>query len=185
MSAAAIAGGMSSGLSNLFIGLSGVNEGTQIQVAGANMAASAFELQGYGSIEAASYNVELDQFKTDRMLSSVNRQFAQLIGTQRTQVAASGLRSSSQSFLAVANETLDALTKESLRIQEDATQRQEAIMFQGSSGLVSALNQSEAAKYQGRIAEYQAGVTKAKAIGSAIGSMGSMAASGMSKGGGK
>lgn len=163
-----------SGLGQGFIGMKGLNQGTAIQVAGANMAADAYVLQGQAAIQAGQYNVDLDRLKTDRMIESVNRQFSQLIGQQRTAMAATGLRSTSKSFLQVANETLNILTNEVVRIKDDAHQRQEAIMFQAAGAKVTALNQASAAAFKGRVAEYQAGVERAKAIGGAIGSAASL-----------
>jgi hypothetical protein len=163
-----------SGIGSGFIGMQGLKQGTAIQVAGANMSADAYTLQGAAAIQAGQYNVQLDQLKTDRMIESVNRQFSQLIGQQRTAMAATGLRSSSKSFLQVANETLNVLTNEVVRIKDDAHQRQEAIMFKAASAKVTALNQASAAAFQGRVAEFQAGVERAKAIGGAIGSAASL-----------
>jgi len=163
-----------SGLGQGFIGMQGLSQGTDIQVAGANMAADAYALQGAAAIQAGQYNIQLDQLKTDRMIESVNRQFSQLIGQQRTAMAATGLRSTSKSFLQVANETLNVLTNEVVRIKDDAHQRQEAIMFKAAGDKVTALNQASAAAFQGRVAEYQAGVERAKAIGGAIASVGSL-----------
>jgi hypothetical protein len=164
-----------SGITSAFIGLQGLSEGTSITVAGANMAADAHVLQGAAAIQAGQYNVELDKLKTDRMIKSVNRQFSSLIGQQRTAMAATGLRSDSKSFLAVADETLNTLSSEVLRIKEDAHQRQEAIMFKAADQRITALNQASAAAFQGRVAEYQAGVQRARAVGGAIGSLGSLA----------
>lgn len=163
-----------SGIGNFILGLRNLDQGTSIQVAGANMAADAYVRQGQAAIAAGQYNVDLDRLKTDRMIESVNRQFSQLIGQQRTAMAATGLRSSSKSFLQVANETLNVLTNEVVRMKDDAHQRQEAIMFQAAGAQVTALNQASAAAFQGRVAEYQAGVYRAKAIGGAIGSIASL-----------
>lgn len=162
------------------LGFSLASAGTGVQVAGANMSADAFRVQGMNAIQAGQYNASLEQLKEQRLVDAANRQFAQLIGNQRTSMAATGLRSDSKSFQMLANETLDVLTNELVRIKDDSHMRQEAIMFGAAQQQVSAFERAQAAAFQGQVAEFQAGVRQAQAIGGAVSSIGSLAAGGLS-----
>jgi len=163
------------------IGFQQAGQGIGVSIAGANMSSDAFKLQGVAAMQAAQYNSQLEQLKSTQLQVSAARQYSELLGQQQTAMAATGLQSSSKSFLMLSNETLDALSSQLVKIKDQSHLTQEAIMFQGAQQKTTALNQAAAAKFQGQVAKYQAQAQQARAIGGAISSVGGVVAGGFSK----
>lgn len=168
---------------NAFLGFDAISDAEDIQVAGYVRSDQGLRQQAAQAIALGQYNVELDRLKTARALEAKQRQFEMMVGAQRTQLAASGLRSSSQSFLEVSNEALTRATKDLLRIKEDADQRQENIMFSAASRENETQQRRQALQFQKEVDQYKAGVKKAKATGNFIKSAGSLLGGAFSGGG--
>lgn len=165
-----------------FQGFSDLSDAKDIQVAGYKIAEKSLDNSATEAIALGQYNSALDSLRTQRAIQAKERMFKRVVGKQRVQQAASGLRGSSQSFLSVANETLAMATRDILRMKEDAEQRQENIMFSAASRATQANQMKQQIQFQKEVDEFRRGVQKAEAIGGFIQQAGSLASGSIDSG---
>jgi hypothetical protein len=133
-----------------------VSQGADLQVMGANMEAQAYRNRGYSAISTANYNQQLEQFALERNLESVGRNLRRVVESQRSSMAASGISSSSDSFLSVMHDTLSEFERQAIDMRTNTRQRQIALIHAGNTASVDFENQARIAEFRGQISAYEA-----------------------------
>lgn len=145
-----------------------MNQGFDLQRQASEMSALGFRQQGAQSKKIAEYNIALDRNTLGRQLDSLSREVSATTGVQRGQMAASGLDVSSQSFLAITNQTLDAAMRQVNDMKVDQQTLAQNRLFQAEVEAVNAENQARAAEFQGELYKYRQGRARGNLFKSAI-----------------
>lgn len=163
-------------LGNIFQGIQSYYEmsnGFELQAKAAEMSALGYRQQGAQSKQIAEYNIELDRQDLSNQLDVLSRQLSSTLGVQKGQMAASGIDVSSQSFLSITNQTLDAAIRQVNDMKASQKLLAQNRLFQAEVERVNAENLARAAEYQGELAKYR----QSQARGSLFQSFGSLASS--------
>ena len=126
-------------------------QGVGLTAAGGTLAAQQFQTAAASARSVAAYNAQLEEVATTRAIKAANRNLSRTIGEQQVKMAASGVSLTSKSFLAVANETLDVLSRELINFKSDSEQREQAILFQGEVEARALENRALQARFQGDV----------------------------------
>lgn len=129
-------------------------QGINATAAGGTLAAQQFQIAAASARSVATYNAQLEQINTTRAVKAANRNLARSIGDQQVQMAASGINIGSKSFLQIANETLDTLSREIVNFKSDAEQRQQSILFGGDVQATSLENRALQAQFRGDVGAF-------------------------------
>lgn len=129
--------------------------GFDIQASSSERMAEQFRAAASNTQAIAEYNIELDRQALARDLDATSRQLRRLMSTQRSQMATTGASMSSKSFLAIANNTLDAVQRQVL----DARNAQQTVAqqrrFQASQRAVELQNQALAAEFAAEVSMFR------------------------------
>jgi hypothetical protein len=126
-------------------------KGVSTLLEGGTLAQEQFQIGASSARAVANYNAELEKIAATRQQKAATRNMSRALGEQKVQMAVSGISLSSASFLAVANETLDTMTREILNMQFDADQRQQSILFGGEVEARTLENRGQAANYNAEV----------------------------------
>lgn len=154
-------------VSNIIQGLQGISridEGTDLQVQGANSRAAIFRSAQQQVKTEANYNIAIERFNRNRELDSLSRDFDNFFSAQRSQMAATGVGLSSKSFLAVANETQSAFERDLLRLRNTSKLTEQKIQFKAKSQIAGFENEARTAEYEGRVAQAKGDAASSKAM---------------------
>jgi hypothetical protein len=147
-------------------------KGVSTMLEGGTLAQEQFQIGASSARAVANYNAELEKIAATRQQKAATRNMSRALGEQKVQMAVSGISLSSASFLAVANETLDTMTREILNMQFDADQRQQSILFGGEVEARTLENRGQAANYNAEVNAFG----QAQKAGQEIASLGSSVA---------
>lgn len=142
-------------LANTFLGLTQIQRGIDISNAGFGLQADSYNQLAASSRAVANYNASLDQLATSRRINALSRSLSQTTGTQSVQMAGSGFRASSKSYLQIKAESLDIYAKTVYTMRSDSKQRQEMIKYEGKVAEVNAKNAAKAASYNAAVSSSQ------------------------------
>lgn len=129
-------------------------QGIHTTASGGTLAAQQFQIAASSDRSVAAYNAQLARINATRAINAANSNLSRTVSDQQVQMASSGVSITSKSFLAVANETLDVLTREILNFKFDAEQQQQSILFSGEASARSLENKALQAKFQGNVSSF-------------------------------
>lgn len=158
-------------ITDSLLGITQLGEGADLARAGASISAAGFRNSGAAAVAAANYNSQLETINLNRRLDALGRQAGRIASSQTAQAGASGLASTSKSFLFVMNDTISQFEREIVQQRNTTAQRIESIQFEGRAAASAAENQARAAEFSGEVQAYQAEVQQSKAITSTIGNV--------------
>lgn len=147
------------GIGGLITGFRGISLMTQ----GAELQAAGFRAAGNNAMAAAQYNTKLVDVNLQRQLSDMARQISLVSGAQTAAASASGFSVTSKSTLQVMDESLASFEREILRLQNNAQNEKQGILFEGRSA-------KAANEVQARQAEFSARQQRSQAVQGLIGS---------------
>lgn len=147
-----------------FEGISLVNEGASMSVAGAKYNAELYRMAGNTSIDAAKYNIGIERINRDRQLDAMAREVSTINAKNRAVVAASGISFASKSYLAIQNRVLSDTERKVAQFINTSKQKENQMLWEGQVAQVRAENQARGAEYAGQVAQYQANLQNSKNI---------------------
>lgn len=155
--------------------------GIGTQLSGANMAleagslsASAFRSEAATTKAIAEYNISTDQINAARRNDELIKGIRSTSAAQQTEAAATGFSSSSQSFLAIMNATLNQASDRLIMERNDQDIRTTNARFTAEAQAVGLENQARAAEFAAETASFNRTMGAVKSGISAFGSMGGM-----------
>lgn len=144
------------------------SRGFDIQIGASRRQAELFRQAASSTQAIAEYNIELDKQALSRELDTTSRQLRRLLSTQKSQMATTGASISSKSFLALTNNTLDAVQRQVL----DAKNAQRTIAdqrrYQAAAQAVDLQNRALASEYEAEISMFKQKRAQVGAITSGI-----------------
>lgn len=152
-----------------------IRTGGEIAAQGALMSAAGFRESAKALQGATQFNLSIQEMNLNRQLKSASRQSQRLLGRQTVQVAATGLATTSKSFLMLRNEALDTTYRGMLNLKVDAENRRRSTIFESQVKMVNLENQARASEYRAQAervmaanraaeAEFQGEVAQFKAM---------------------
>lgn len=114
--------------------LGGINTGvgTYFTLLGNKRRSEVYKASGAASMATAVYNSELIKAESAQELSAMTNRIGAFLSAQRAQIAASGQGLSSQSALAIMNDTLVGLEKAALDLRNTTQQQVDATIYEGA-----------------------------------------------------
>jgi hypothetical protein len=130
----------------------------QVASQGAMMSAAGYRKQAALVPRILSFNLAVDNLNTQRALEAEGRQFHRLLGTQISQIAASGVSLTSGSSLQVRNETIDTFANKMLQTRVDAENRRRTQVFEANMHQFQLEEQASVEDYNAQLAQWNAEV---------------------------
>lgn len=135
----------------------------QVAAQGSMMSAAGYRKQAALIPKLLGFNLTVDKLNTQRTLEAQGRQFQRLLGTQISQIAASGVSLSSGSALQIRNETIDTFANKMLQTRIDAENRRRSETFGAEMQQYQLEEQASVEDYRGQLAQWNAEVQSVNA----------------------
>lgn len=152
-------GGFFGGIASLIPALGAINQGNTLVGQGQALAqqggaisAAAFRSAGVQSLLAANYNISIEQLNLARQLDATSREISSFTSSQVAATAGTGFKTTSGSFQAVINDSLNTFERFVLQTRNASAQRQDALLFEGQAAEVEFENRARAAEFQATVA---------------------------------
>lgn len=145
-------------LSNMAAGIGDfmqANNGIKTQIAGYQMQAAGARTAAASTLNAAYYNVKINNLNANRNLDALSRQIGGFTSRQVAQASTSGASVGSKSFLMVYNDSLNTFTRQ-------AADMRSATKYQNQSEIYAAQSRAVAYENQARMFEWQADVASSQ-----------------------
>lgn len=149
-------------------GLTDLQTGADLEVAGAKMNAQAYRSAGIVSQQTAQYNIAINKLEFNRQMDVMGRTISTTFSQNRAVQGASGFSYGSKSYLAVQNRVFSTYERTIQQAKTSHEQQNAMIKWEGDLAKVENENKARAAEYQGQVAQYQADVARADGFGSLI-----------------
>lgn len=125
-----------------------ITSGGEVAAQGALLTAYGFRQSAESVRQATKYNLETDKVNLQRKLKATSRQYQRVLGRQLAQQGGTGLSIGSKSFLALRNETADALSRTLLNTKVDAENTRRSLIFESQLKRSQLQHQTTAATFQ-------------------------------------
>jgi len=130
----------------------------QIAAQGALLSAEGYRKQAALVPEVLQFNLAVDNLNTQRKLQAQGRLFQRTLGSQVSQIAASGVSLTSKSALEVRNETISTAATQMLNTRLDAENARRATVYQAEMQQYQLEEQANVQEYQAQLAQWNADV---------------------------
>lgn len=122
-----------------------------IAIQGANLQAASYRSAAQSRLQISNYNRQLDSLDTKKKIQSLTTNTQNLLSSQRAAAASTGFATSSQSFTAIAHETLSSAESQIIDMRNSSAQRQKVASFEAQVDVTALENQARAAEFAGAV----------------------------------
>lgn len=127
---------------------SAIIQGGEVAAQGALLSAAGYRTQIQSVKDATAFNLKIQARNNVIQTQALSRQFQKAVSAQRVQMAASGVSSTSRSFLQIRNETADFFEDRIRDFKINAENVKRAELFKSQVEQTRLENQARAAEYQ-------------------------------------
>lgn len=135
----------------------------QVAAQGSMLSAAGYRKQAALVPKLLNFNLATDELNTQRALEAQGRQFQRLLGTQISQIAASGASLSSGSALQIRNETIDTFANKMLQTRIDTENKRRSEIFNAEMQQYQLEEQAGVEDYNAQLAQWNAEVQSVNA----------------------
>lgn len=168
-------------LPSLIQGIDGyqkVKAGYDMQISSAKMSAKAYRQAADLTGKIANYNIELDRQQLVKNLNVASKDISKFMATNRTQMATTGISSSSKSYLQLANASMNTFTQQVADARADQLLTAQQRLYNAKLQEVDLLNKAQSSDYEAKVAKYyqkqEQGQMFGKAFSTLLGGLGGM-----------